>query len=144
MQQIFSFSDIETIATQLIANKFGQCRIFAFVGPLGVGKTTLIKEILKQQGILESVDSPTFGYVRTYSNSNKKAFNHFDLYRIDSIESFMSLGFDEHLNTDKGYCFIEWPEVIYDLLHKKDIINKVCFITISYDPLDQEKRTIRW
>ncbi len=144
MAKIFSFSEVETTASELILKKFDECRIFTFVGPLGVGKTTLIKEILKLKGISEGVDSPTFGYVRSYSNRNNETFNHFDLYRIDSIESFMELGFDEYLYTDNGYCFIEWPEVIIPLLEKQSIKNKTCFITISYDPLDQEKRVIAW
>lgn len=144
MLRKFSFSDIEIIASELISEKFNQYKIFAFVGPLGVGKTTLIKEILKKQGIQETVDSPTFGYVRSYSNSNNDTFHHFDLYRIDSVESFIGLGFDEYLHADEGYCFIEWPEVIRPLLQQQAVKNKTCLVTISYDPLDQEKRLIEW
>ncbi len=144
MIRSFSFQDIETVAQELIADIFWKYRIFAFVGPLGVGKTTLIKELLKSSGVADTVDSPTFGYVRSYSNRNNQQFHHFDLYRIESIEDFMSQGFDEYLYVDSGHCFIEWPEVIKSLLDKQSIKNKVCFITISYDHLDQEKRIISW
>lgn len=144
MEQQFSSSDLEALAARFIEKAFHVYRIFAFVGPLGVGKTTLIKEILRQQGVVETVDSPTFGYVRSYIGKYQQRFNHFDLYRIESIEGFQALGFDEYLYAQNEYCFIEWPEVIYPLLERDSIKNHVCFVQLEYDVTDQEKRSIAW
>ncbi len=140
----FAFADVDLLAAALIAEKFNTCRIFAFVGPLGVGKTTLIKALLKHCGVNECVDSPTFGYVRSYTNEKKQVFQHFDLYRIDSVENFIGLGFDEILYDKDVYCFIEWPHVITMLLEQPAVKKNVCVVTLSYDFFDQETRIIDW
>ena len=115
-------------------------RIFTFTGPLGAGKTTTIKEILRQSGIKETVTSPTFGYVNSYKNAQETTLYHFDLYRIGSLDEFIAAGFDEYLNAPQSLCFIEWPEIIKPLLDQ--LIDKeiVCHIILSYHPTNIKKR----
>ncbi|MFA6526983.1 MAG: tRNA (adenosine(37)-N6)-threonylcarbamoyltransferase complex ATPase subunit type 1 TsaE [Candidatus Babeliales bacterium] len=142
----FTLDQIESLVRDMLP-LFNQYSIVAFYGPLGIGKTTIIKEILKQSGVQEQVTSPTFGYVNTYTNADGQSFNHFDLYRITTLEQFINAGFDEYLSRSKTISFIEWPEVIAPLLSDglfdKDV---VCFF-LKYDLEDISQRLIscdRW
>lgn len=115
---IFSYDQLQKIAQSLM-EQFNNCRIVTFSGPLGAGKTTLIRELLHLYGVKEEITSPTFTYVNVYQNIEGKIFYHFDLYRIKSIDEFLIAGFDEYLVSDNSLCLIEWPEVIEPLLKIK-------------------------
>ena len=91
-------------------------RIIAFSGPLGSGKTTLIRELLRLYGVQGVIVSPTFSYVSLYKVSDRLTLYHFDLYRIMSVNAFLEAGFHEYLDDVCGKVFIEWPEVIASLL----------------------------
>lgn len=94
--------------------------VLCLFGDLGAGKTTLV------QGICEgatadpfiTVQSPTFNYLNIYEG--QKTVYHFDLYRLDSIEQFLSMGFDEYFDAD-GLCCIEWSEKIASYLPENAI-----------------------
>lgn len=101
--------------------------VFTFTGPLGAGKTTLVQSVLKACGVKEVIASPTFTYVNIYTNAQGQTFYHFDLYRITTVEEFLSLGFDEYLYQANSWAFIEWPEVIKSLL-----THDVCHVDIDY------------
>jgi len=111
--------------------------IITFIGPLGAGKTTIIREILRQAGVTAPVTSPTFGYVKSYVGGNNH-FYHFDLYRINNSDAFIDAGFDEYFTQKDSTCLIEWPEVIAPVLANKNIVT----IAIDYDPIDQLSRNI--
>lgn len=84
--------------------------IILLKGDLGAGKTTLVKIILENLGVNESVTSPTFNIVSTYPTLSGKSIHHFDLYRIKTIDELYEIGFEEYL--DSGLiCLIEWPEI---------------------------------
>lgn len=102
------------------------CKVFTFAGPLGAGKTTLVKEILKQAGVKEVTTSPTFTYVNVYKVGQHTLY-HFDLYRIQSMGQFLEQGFHEYIYAPDSWSFIEWPEVIESLL--KD---NVCRVSLEY------------
>ncbi len=91
-------------------------RVFAFYAEMGAGKTTLIKEICKQLGSHDNFSSPTYSIVNEYSveNSFSKIF-HIDCYRLKNLEEALSIGMEEYMNGDE-YCFIEWPELVEQLL----------------------------
>lgn len=131
---IYSKDQIEQIAQELIT-LMKDCKIFTFNGPLGAGKTTLIRQMLQQMGVAQPVTSPTFTYVNLYENPQGQLFYHFDLYRIESLDSFMSAGFDEYLYAPHSWAFIEWPEVIMPLL-----THNVCQCDIEYH---DQKRIIK-
>lgn len=78
-------------------------------GDLGAGKTTLVKELVKELGCTDEVSSPTFGIVNELIFKDKTGY-HLDLYRIENPEELAQFGFDEYINSG-GYCFIEWPEI---------------------------------
>ena len=122
----YSLDQLEEVV-QSIRPLLADCSIVAFRGPLGAGKTTFIKALLKSFGIDESITSPTFTYLNTYSNPSGKIFYHFDLYRLKTLEEFIDQGFDEYLNEPHAVTLIEWPEVIEPLLQKR-----ACFLDIDY------------
>ena len=116
--------------------------IFTFTGPLGAGKTTLIRSVLRQCGVLDGVTSPTFGYVNSYQ-SNGVIYNHFDLYRIASVDEFMALGFDEYFANKNSVSFVEWPDVISSMLTSQELKQKICNIKIDYISDDISSRVIQ-
>jgi tRNA threonylcarbamoyladenosine biosynthesis protein TsaE len=74
---------------------------------MGVGKTTLISQILQQWGITE-VSSPTYSICNVYHTTGGKKVHHYDLYRIQHLEELMGIGFQDLLDT-ADYHFVEWP-----------------------------------
>lgn len=122
----YGLEDIPAVAAEL-KEIMSRCHIFTFVGPLGAGKTTVIKELLSQCGVTQTITSPTFTYMNVYENDSDQLFYHFDLYRINSMDEFLAAGFNEYLYAPKSWAFIEWPAVIMPLL--KD---RVCMCEISY------------
>ncbi|MFH1831952.1 MAG: tRNA (adenosine(37)-N6)-threonylcarbamoyltransferase complex ATPase subunit type 1 TsaE [bacterium] len=141
---VFSFDQLEVVVKEGFVPCLKTHAIFAFNGPLGAGKTTIIKEILKQCGVTEVVNSPTFGYVKSYKGSGGVTYNHFDLYRLDSLESFVHAGFDEFLCAPNTFNFIEWPEIISSLLESLALYEKVRKIDISYHNENIHKRVVKF
>jgi tRNA threonylcarbamoyladenosine biosynthesis protein TsaE len=138
---------IDQVAREQIIPLMGKYSIFTFTGPLGAGKTTMIKSILRQAGVPGPVTSPTFGYVNSYHTisgvSPDCSFNHFDLYRISTVDEFINLGFDEYLAAKNSINFIEWPSVIESLISNPELKPKVCDIKIDYISDDISSRVIQ-
>ena len=86
-----------------------------FYGPMGVGKTTLIKEMCNQLGVVDPITSPTFSLVNEYNTSKKSKVFHFDFYRIENEEEVLDIGIEEYFDSSY-WCFIEWPNNIENLL----------------------------
>ena len=85
-----------------------------FNGAMGVGKTTLIKELAKQLGSQDPVSSPTFSLVNEYALPEDKLY-HFDFYRLEDEEEAYDMGIEEYMDSDH-WKFIEWPERIASLI----------------------------
>lgn len=89
--------------------------VLALSGPLGAGKTTLVRGLLAGLGWTGEVPSPTFALVQPYEPSAVRLpLWHVDLYRLDSAEEAKELGLDEVLAD--GALAIEWPERLGDRL----------------------------
>jgi tRNA threonylcarbamoyladenosine biosynthesis protein TsaE len=101
---------------------------------MGAGKTTIIKAICKALGAVDIVSSPTFTLVNEYATSKGEILYHIDFYRIKKQEEVFDFGIEEYL-TGESYCFMEWPELVEELL-PKNTIN----IRISVD--ENEQRTL--
>ncbi len=127
MQQIkyHSLVDLPDIAKQLLAKTQGH-KHFAFYGEMGVGKTTLIKELCKILKVEDVVTSPTFSIINEYSSQTHGKVFHFDFYRTENIEEVYNLGYEDYLYSD-NYCFIEWPELIEELLPEHILKTTIIF-----------------
>ena len=102
-------------------------KFFLFQAPMGAGKTTLIGEIIKKISPDEFLGSPTFSLVNEYRTFEGKPFYHFDLYRLNTAEELLDIGFEDYLDNAE-YLFIEWPEKAeeympetYDLIQIKPV-----------------------
>ena len=93
----------------------GDCRIFAFYGAMGAGKTTIIKSICKSLGAVDLVTSPTFTIVNEYKINAGESIYHFDFYRIKKLEEIFDFGVEEYFASG-SYCFLEWPELAEEAL----------------------------
>ena len=89
--------------------------IILICGEMGVGKTTLIKELLLLMSVIDNVSSPTFSIVNEYSTNKDETIFHMDLYRIKDISELDNIGFFEYLESGKT-CIIEWGEMIEELI----------------------------
>ena len=112
MVKDFDLNQVDAIAESLV--DLFEYKILLLKGDLGAGKTTLVKGIVKKLGSNEDVSSPTFGIVNELTIGESIAF-HLDLYRIESHEELLQMGFDEYMYSG-NYCFIEWPEVAMKLI----------------------------
>ncbi|MBO7290315.1 MAG: tRNA (adenosine(37)-N6)-threonylcarbamoyltransferase complex ATPase subunit type 1 TsaE [Bacteroidaceae bacterium] len=95
-------------------------RIFAFYGKMGSGKTTFIKSICEELGVEDTINSPTFAIVNEYEDRERNTIFHFDFYRIKSIEEVYNMGYEEYFYGD-AVCFMEWPELIEELLPEETV-----------------------
>lgn len=107
-----NIDELPLIAKNIIENCQG--KKFVFIGELGAGKTTLIKELCKHLGVQEVVNSPTFTILNEYESPNETIF-HFDFYRLNKPEEIFELGYEEYFYSD-NYVFVEWPEKIGDFI----------------------------
>ena len=101
-------------------------KVFAFDGPMGVGKTTFIKKLCEEMGTTDVVNSPTFAIVNVYDVEQpyRGEVYHFDCYRLKELREALDLGAEEYLYSG-NYCFIEWPEKIEALLPEETVWVKI-------------------
>ena len=116
----------ETISTLELLKATDPHRVFAFDGVMGAGKTTFIKQLVKEMGSMDIVNSPTFAIVNVYDveQPHKGEVYHFDCYRLKDIREAMDFGAEEYLYSG-NYCFIEWPEKIEALLPEDTVWVKI-------------------
>ena len=109
-------NDLEHIgeAARQFIETIGDRRVFAFYGSMGAGKTTFIKAICEQLGVEDVITSPTFAIVNEYEGK-ERAIYHFDFYRIKRLEEVYDMGYEDYFYSG-SLCFIEWPELIEELL----------------------------
>lgn len=113
--RINSLADKNEAAKQFIAN-MGNGKVFAFYGKMGAGKTTFIKAICEEMGVEDVITSPTFAIVNEYtSQKTGDTIYHFDFYRIKKLEEVYDMGYEDYFYGG-SICFLEWPELIEDLL----------------------------
>ena len=98
----------------------GDHRVFAFYGKMGAGKTTFVKAICEELGVDDVITSPTFAIVNEYSLTSNpspltSSIYHFDFYRIKKLEEVYDMGYEDYFYSG-SLCFIEWPELIEDIL----------------------------
>ncbi len=114
--KINNIADIRAAARQFVS-QMPAGNVFAFYGEMGAGKTTFIKALCQELGVVEEVTSPTFAIVNEYeaTSTTPPVIYHFDFYRIKKVEEAYDIGFDDYIDSG-ALCFIEWPEMIEELL----------------------------
>lgn len=138
--QITSHSLAETMQ---IGQKIGAAlkggEVIALIGPLGSGKTHLIKGIAAGLGAADSrrVTSPTFVLINEYTGPKMRLdVYHVDAYRLESVAEFEMLGFDDLCRPD-SVVLIEWADRVQSALQDVDTMQ------IELSHIDQNNRRIR-
>lgn len=112
---IDSIDNIREAARQFVGN-MGAASVFAFYGSMGAGKTTFIKAVCEELGVEDVITSPTFAIVNEYrAEETGELIYHFDFYRIKKLEEVYDMGYEDYFYSG-ALCFIEWPELIEELL----------------------------
>lgn len=123
--KIKSLDEIPIAAKQLvdflIANKVKPIVLY---GEMGAGKTTLIKSILENMGVQDSVSSPTFSIINEYFSESFGKIYHCDFYRLNSPEEALNIGVGELFDEDP-WCFMEWPQRIGNLMPQNFVSLKI-------------------
>lgn len=113
--KITSLNNIDNAAKAFV-EAMDQNTVFAFYGKMGAGKTTFIKAVCEALGVTEVVNSPTFSIVNEYrSETTGELIYHFDFYRIKKLDEVYDMGYEDYFYSG-AVCFIEWPELIEELL----------------------------
>lgn len=107
-----NLNDLKKVALQIFELSSDR-KIILFNGEMGVGKTTLIKELAKCYGIEDNVSSPTYSIVNEYKG--REVVYHFDFYRLKDEEEAYDFGVEEYFESG-NICLLEWPEKISNLL----------------------------
>ena len=136
MQQSLFTYDITEISkvSKIIIDSIKQNNKVLFSGPVGSGKTTLIKSLMHDLGCSEHVLSPTFSVINEYALDYKIIY-HMDLYRIKKEDELYEIGFEEYLRSG-NLCLIEWPEIAINIINKD-------FIHIKLKEISKTKRSIK-
>jgi tRNA threonylcarbamoyladenosine biosynthesis protein TsaE len=121
---------------------FGRClalqlfpgAVIALVGPLGAGKTQLVRAVAEGLGIADSraVSSPTFVLIQEYDA--RLPIYHFDAYRLRTVAEFFDLGVHEYFE-GKGVCLVEWADRVVSCLPDQ-------FLKITLVPTGETTRRI--
>ncbi len=113
--RIHSLDDIHEAAHQFV-EAMDQATVFAFRGKMGAGKTTFIKAVCEELGVNDPITSPTFSIVNEYrSDETGELIYHFDFYRVEKEEEAYDMGYEDYFYSG-AICFVEWPELVEDLL----------------------------
>lgn len=126
MTYTYDISGLPNAANAVLSSISGKTLLF--YGDMGVGKTTLIKEIVRQLGFLDTISSPTFSLVNEYPLKDDTIY-HFDFYRLNDEKEALDFGIEEYFHTN-NWKLIEWPEKIKKILpdNKNEIL-----LTINND-----------
>ena len=112
MELTYKIAEIDQAAEELLKNV--SSKIIVFKADMGVGKTTLIKALVKAIGSDDVVTSPTFSIVNEYKIFDESIY-HFDFYRVKNEEEALNFGIEDYLVSD-SWIFMEWFEKISNLL----------------------------
>ena len=109
----FSLHQLEEVAQKILDENPN--KVILFHGEMGVGKTTLIKQLCRNLGVTDATSSPTFSLVNEYETTADQLVYHFDFYRLNKETEALDMGIDDYLYSG-NWCFIEWAEKIPNLI----------------------------
>ncbi len=105
--EVGSADAMETLGAKLARAVSGGLVVY-LVGELGVGKTTLVRGILRGMGFAGAVKSPTFTLVECYPVAGVVVY-HLDLYRLEDADELEAIGIRDYVDGE-NVLLIEWPE----------------------------------
>lgn len=108
--------------------------VVALSGPLGAGKTTLVRGMLRALGHAGEVPSPTFAIVQPYEET-RLPIAHADLYRLEDPAELEEIGLDDQLLD--GALLVEWPERAGEAAWPQAL-------RLSLEPLPDGRRALTW
>jgi tRNA threonylcarbamoyladenosine biosynthesis protein TsaE len=118
MQWTFTLDQLPETARQFW-EYFGDKQVFTLDGPMGAGKTTLVKALCAAKGVEDATASPTFSIINEYAyhdaQGQPRRIFHLDLYRLKDEDDAISAGVEDTLYQD-AISFVEWPEVVAHML----------------------------
>ncbi len=101
--------DLERYGRDIGAAALGGGVFVCLCGALGAGKSTLARAACRGAGVTGAVPSPTFTLVNQYEGRGGAIVYHADLYRVDSAEGLLDMGWEALLQAD-GPVFVEWAD----------------------------------
>ena len=133
--RINSIEEIDQAAKEFIRG-MDDHTVFAFYGKMGAGKTTFTKAVCEALGVEDIITSPTFAIINEYRSNSGELIYHFDFYRIKKIEEVYDMGYEDYFYSG-ALCFIEWPELIEELLPEETV-------KVSIEEQSDGSRIVRW
>jgi len=94
--------------------------VLHLAGPIGAGKTTLVRGLLRGLGVPGAVKSPTYTLVESYETLLGPV-HHFDLYRLADPEELQFFGAEEYFSP-QAICILEWAEKAGSVLPQPDLV----------------------
>jgi tRNA threonylcarbamoyladenosine biosynthesis protein TsaE len=119
MAALLTFDTPDLAGTQAFGRRLARHlqpgTVIALVGPLGAGKTQLVRAVAEGLGVADGrvVSSPTFVLIQEYEA--RLPVYHFDTYRLRQPEEFFDLGVGEYFEGD-GVCLVEWGDRVEQFL----------------------------
>lgn len=98
--------NLPSIAREIVAELPARA-VVAVEGPMGVGKTTVIRAICVVLGVVDEVLSPTYGLANEYETANGEKVNHLDLYRLKDEKEAEELNLARYFE-DEALSLVEW------------------------------------
>jgi tRNA threonylcarbamoyladenosine biosynthesis protein TsaE len=129
----FGLDELELVGKKII-REFPDMKIWLFEGEMGAGKTTLIKQICKDLGVIDKVTSPTFSIINEYQTVEGDTIYHFDFYRLKHESEALDIGADEYFSSG-SLCLLEWPSKITSLIPS-------AHLEINISIIEENKRKI--
>ena len=135
---IASEADLERAAGEFVS-LMGDETVYAFNGPMGAGKTTFIRALVRALGVSDDeASSPSFSIINEYrSDTTAELIYHFDLYRLENVEEALEIGVEDYFDSG-ALCLLEWPERIEALLPDDTVI-----VDIAVNPDESRTLTLR-
>lgn len=122
-------------AARTFLQHIGENRVFAFLAPMGAGKTTFIAEVCRQLGVADIANSPSFSIINEYQAAGGDLVYHFDFYRLNDENEAREIGAEDYFYSG-NLCLIEWPERVEGILPEETVVVRI-------DVNEDGSRTIR-
>ncbi len=110
----YNLEDLAALAAEVL--QASSTRLFTLAGEMGAGKTTFVAAFAKVLGSVDAVASPTFPIISQYKTEKGQTIFHIDLYRLKNQQEAIDIGIEDIIYDKNAYIFIEWHEIIADLL----------------------------